>query len=214
MGELIEFRKDRGEVWSDTGEPVEPPPEDASRLRLLLLPILLFLDALAALLALLCRPVAASLVLVGALGFWAGLRDGIGIAPGWSLGICLGLWVVAHFRDYDLDRLVRRLESGEAALMRAASARSVPFGRVLHVALYAYVAVVPGFVLALATGVLMMPHWLPESIRGPIQSVPPLGILLAAPPLAVTAIVMRYRWHPIARHVTPTGRRRKLTLAA
>ncbi len=215
MGELIEFRKDRKEVWSDSGEDLpEEESVDSPRLRLLMLPILLFLDVLAAFLALMCRPISGCIALFGGLALWVGLRDLIRLDPFWSLIAGLGIWLLAHALDYDLDWLIRYLETEEAELMRSISARSKALGRVLHLTLYLYVALAPGLVLALATGVLRLPNWVPPSLHGNLAPDAGLPVLLAALPLAVTAIAMRYRWHPIARHATLDGRRRKLTLAA
>jgi hypothetical protein len=213
MGELIEFRKDRAEVWSDSGELPDEAPADSPRLRLLMLPILLFLDALAAVLAIICRPVAASIAGAGALVLWVGLRDVVGFDSFWTLLICLGLWLVAHVLGHDLDRLFRLLEAREAGLMRAAGTVSPALGRAVHLVLYLYAALVPGTVLLLLTGALRLPRWVPESLHS-VLDFTALPILIAALPLAVTAIVTRYRWHPIARHATLAGNRRKLTLAA
>ncbi|HVJ55443.1 MAG TPA: hypothetical protein VM689_23480 [Aliidongia sp.] len=216
MGELIEFRKDQADVWSDSGEPPDEAPPEPPRLRLLMLPILLFLDLLAAALAILCRPLPGSIALGGAMALWVGLRDLVRLDSGWSLMVGLLIWLIAHVCGHDFDRIIRLLEEGEATVMRAVTARSARAGRLLHLVLYLYVATVPGLLLAVVTGALPLPRWVPPSLKSGLEigTAYPWLVALGAVPLAILAVVMRQRWHPIARHATIDGRRRKLTLAA
>jgi hypothetical protein len=216
MGELIEFKKGPGNVWDDAGEAF---PDDgvveSPRLRLMILPILLFLDGFSLLLALVCRPVAATVPIVVAAAIWALLRDGLGIDVAWALGLCLAAWLVAHFLDRNIDQAIKAAEAVESALMRAAARRHALLGRALHLGLYLYVAAVPiGFAL-LASGAVTAPFRLPPSLRlFAFDGVPPLvAVSLALVPAAI-GVVTRYFWHPVARHATLLGAKRKFTVAA
>jgi hypothetical protein len=217
MGELIEFKKGPQNVWGDGGG---PPPEEAEaespRLRLLLLPIFAFLDALSLAIAFVCRPVAASFLMVLAALLWAGLRDGLGLGHSLALTLCLLAWLAAHFFAYDLDRLVKRIERAECGFLRRSYAIHPALGRVVHLALYAYVAVAPGVVLAVLMGLGGGASTLPASLRPTltIGADHPILVLLAAIGLAIAAVTTRYRWHPVARHATILGSRRKLAIAA
>ncbi|MEI9982064.1 MAG: hypothetical protein WDN69_01895 [Aliidongia sp.] len=215
MGELIEFKKGPGNVWDDAGEAF-PDQESAESPKpgLMILPILLFLDGFSLVLALVCRPVAATPLVLGGAVLWAGLRDLIGLGPSWALGVCLAGWLVAHFLNRNIDQLIKAIESGESALMRAATQRSAALGRVLHLVLYLYVAAAPIAFTALLTGALPAPSWLPHSLALPLLAVPRLPALACALLPAAAAIATRYYWHPVARHATLLGGRRKFTVAA
>jgi hypothetical protein len=215
MGELIEFKKSQGNVWDDAGEafPEEEAPE-SPRPGVMILPILLFLDAFSLALALVCRPIAATVLVIAGAVIWAFLRDFVGFGVAVSLGFCLIAWLVAHFLERNIDQLIKAIESVEAGAMRATTQRGAGFGRALHLALYLYVASVPFAVAAFATGLIAEPHWLPRSLAWkPLLGVPTLLALgLAVLPAAV-AVTTRYYWHPVARHATLLGNRRKFTIA-
>jgi hypothetical protein len=196
MGELIEFKKGAGNVWDDAGEAF--PDEDSSnspKPRLLIIPILVFLDGFSLVLAMFCRPVAATLPIAGGAAAWAILRDVLGFGVSWASALCLGAWLAAHFFGRDIDQLIKAVETGESALMRAAARRHAALGRAAHLALYLYVAAAP-FGLA---------AWL-----GGGKTIP---LACAALP-AVVAVTTRYYWHPVARHATLLGGKRKFTVAA
>jgi hypothetical protein len=215
MGELIEFKKGPGNVWDDAGEAF-PDQESAESPKpgLMILPILLFLDGFSLVLALVCRPVAATPLVLGGAVLWAALRDLLGLGPSWALGLCLAGWLVAHFLNRNIDQLIKAIESGESALMRAATQHHAALGRVLHLALYIYVAAAPIAFTALLTGALPAPSWLPHSLALPLMTVPRLPALAFALLPAAAAIATRYYWHPVARHATLLGGRRKFTVAA
>jgi hypothetical protein len=215
MGELIEFKKGPSNVWDDAGEafPEEDTP-DSPRPGLMILPILLFLDGFSIALALVCRPVAATVPLLAGVVLWAALRDGVGFGIPWALGFCFALWLIAHVRDRNIDQLIKGLESAEADAMRTATQRNAALGRALHLALYLYVAAFPVVVAALAAGVIPAPHWLPRSLAAKPIAVPPLLVLGLALLPAAAAVTTRYYWHPVARHATLLGGRRKFTVAA
>ena len=215
MGELIEFKKGQGDVWDDAGEAFpDEEGSDSPRPGLLILPILMFLDGFSLLLALVCRPIAATALVLGGAAAWAALRDLIGLSPSWALWLCLAAWLGAHIIGRNIDQLIKAIEGGETALMRRAAQRSATLGRLLHVALYLYVAAAPVRAAALFTGWLPAPAWLPPALRlpppaGPAWLLPALALLPAA-----VAVATRYYWHPVARHATLWGGRRKFTVAA
>jgi hypothetical protein len=216
MGELIEFKKGPGNVWDDAEEAF--PDEDAAdspRPGLLIMPILLFLDSFSLALALVCRPIAATLLVVAGAAIWAVLRDLLGLGALWALGLCLVAWLVAHFLGRNIDQLIKAIEAIEARLMRAAAQRHPALGRALHLALYLYVAAAPIVFTAVLTGALPAPSWLPPSLASPVQGiVPPLVALGLALLPAAAAVTTRYYWHPVARHATLLGGKRKFTVAA
>jgi hypothetical protein len=218
MGELIEFKKGPGNVWDDGGEAFPDGGEDEvlnSKPSLLILPILLFLDAFSLVVALVCRPVAATpLIALGAV-IWSGLRDLFGIGPGWALGLCLLAWLVAHALGGNIDQLVKPVESAETAVMRAAAQRHRVLGRMLHLALYGYVALAPIAFTVLLTGTVAAPGWLPHALRPPVVPlVPPLLAFAVGVVPAIAALTTRYYWHPVARYATLLGGKRKFTIAA
>ena len=215
MGELIEFKKGPGNVWDDAGEAF--PDEDTGespRPGLMLLPILLFLDAFSLALALVCRPIAATPLILGGAALWAGLRDLLGLSPGWALGVCLAGWLGAHITGRNIDQLLKTIEGGEATLMRRATQRHAVLGRLLHLALYLYVAAAPVLAAALFAGWLHAPAWLPPSLRLPPPTTPAWLLPALALLPAAAAVTTRYYWHPVARHATLLGGRRKFTVAA
>jgi hypothetical protein len=215
MGELIEFKKGQGDVWDDAGEAFpDEEGSDSPRPGLLILPILMFLDGFSLLLALVCRPIAATPLILGGAAVWAGLRDLLGLSPSWALWICLAAWLGAHIIGRNIDQLIKAIEGGEAALMRRATQRSATLGRLLHIGLYLYVAAAPVLAAALFTGWLPAPFWLPPALRLPPPASPAwlLPALAFAP--AGVAVATRYYWHPVARHATLWGGRRKFTVAA
>src|ERR1700722_6441505 len=112
MGELIEFKKGPGNVWDDAGEAF-PDQESAESPKpgLMILPILLFLDGFSLVLALVCRPVAATPLVLGGAVLWAALRDLLGLGPSWALGLCLAGWLVAHVLNRNIDQLIKAIES-------------------------------------------------------------------------------------------------------
>lgn len=216
MGELIEFKKGAGNVWEDAGEafPEEDGP-DSPQPGLLMLPILLFLDGFSLAVAMICRPLAAILVLAAGAAIWAALRDLIGIGASWTLLICLVAWLGAHRVGRNIDQAIKAVEAGEAALMRQAAQRSDALGRGLHLMLYILVGLAPFGIAAFLTGLLAPPPWLPRSLAFPVpwQASPPAVLILALAP-AAAAVATRYYWHPVARYSTLLGRKRKFTVAA
>src|ERR1700760_2587764 len=119
MGELIEFKKGQSGVGDDAGEAFpDEEGSDSPRPGLLILPILMFLDGFSLLLALVCRPIAATPLILGGAALWAGLRDLLGLSPGWAFGLCLAGWLGAHIMGRNIDQLIKAIEGGEAALMR------------------------------------------------------------------------------------------------
>jgi|GEM_PF-4318268 hypothetical protein len=213
MGELIEFKKSAGNVWDDAGEafPDEGGPE-SPRPGLMILPVLLFLDGFSLVVALVCRPVAATLLLVLGAAIWAVLRDLFGLGAPWALALCILAWLGAHVLGRNIDQLIRAIEALESALMRAAALRNRRFGRAVHIGLYLYVALAPvGFALLLTRG----PSWLPPSLVSPASGTVPtlLALGLALVP-AAAAVATRYYWHPVARYATLLGAKRKFTVAA
>jgi hypothetical protein len=216
MGELIEFKKGPGNVWDDAGEAFpDEGAADSPKPGLLILPILLFLDGFSLVLALFCRPIAATLLIAGGAAIWAVLRDLIGIAAPWALVLCLVAWLIGHFLNRNIDQVIKAIEAGESAIMRAAAQRHAALGRALHLALYLYVAAAPIGFVALLTGALPAPSWLPPSLGLPmIRAVPPLLALACALLPAAAAVATRYYWHPVARHATLLGGKRKFTVAA
>jgi hypothetical protein len=215
MGELIEFKKAAGNIWEDAGEafPEEDGP-DSPQPALLMLPILLFLDGFSLVVAMICRPPAAILVLASGAMVWAALRDLIGIGASWTLLICLVAWLGAHRFGRNIDQAIKAVEAGEAALMRWAAQRSEKLGRSLHLVLYVLVGLAPFACAALLTGMLTPPAWLPRSLtfHAPLPAAPPVALILALGPAAV-AVATRYYWHPVARYSTLLGRKRKFTVA-
>jgi hypothetical protein len=215
MGELIEFKKGAGNVWEDAGEafPEEDGP-DSPQPGLLMLPILLFLDGLSLAVAVICRPLAAILVLAAGAAVWAALRDLIGIGASWTLLVCLIAWLGAHRVGRNIDQAIKTVEAGEAALMRRAAQRSEKLGRGLHLMLYVLVGLAPFGFAALVTGMLTPPAWLPRSLvfLAPLPASPLVALILALGP-AVAAVATRYYWHPVARYSTLLGRKRKFTVA-
>jgi len=216
MGELIEFKKGPGNVWDDAGEAF--PDEGAAespKPGLMILPVLLFLDGFSLVIALVCRPIAATLLIAAGAAIWAVLRDLIGLGAPWALALCLVAWLVAHVLNRNIDQLIKAIEAQESALMRAAAQRHAMLGRVAHLGLYLYVAAAPMAFTALLTGALPAPSWLPPSLGSPaIGMVPPLLTLVLALLPAGAAVATRYYWHPVARHATLLGGRRKFTVAA
>lgn len=215
MGELIQFRKGPEGVWSDAGEPpVEEPPPEPGRPRLLALPVLLFLDALALVLALACRPVPATVLVLAGGALWSAFRALIGLGHGGALLLGLLCWVVAALFGHDVDGLVKAVETAESAALRRAYRASRVGGRALHVALYLYSALAPGVLIAWASGLLRGPAWLPAVVRpdGLVGHDHPAAVLLAGLLLGAAAVATRYRWHPVARHATLLGAPRKFAV--
>ena len=216
MGELIEFKKGPGNVWDDAEEAF-PDEEIAESPRpgLLILPILVFLDGFSLLLALVCRPIAATPVVLGAAAIWAALRDVLGLGAGWALGLCLLAWLFAHALDRNIDQLIKAIETAESGLMRRATQRRAALGRALHLALYFYVAAAAPLAASVYAGLIPIPAWLPQSLRLPTPpGVPPWVLVGLALLPAAAAVATRYYWHPVARHATLLGGRRKFTVAA
>jgi hypothetical protein len=216
MGELIEFKKGPGNVWDDAGEAFpDEEAADSPRPGLLILPILLFLDGFSLVIALVCRPIASTLLVLAGAATWAVLRDLFGIGMPWALGLCLVAWLVAHFLGRNIDQLIKAIEALEATLMRMAAQSHPALGRALHLALYLYVAAAPIGFTAMLTGALPAPAWLPPSLTSPVAGIlPPLVALALALLPAAAAVTTRYYWHPVARHATLLGGKRKFTVAA
>ncbi len=215
MGDLIELKPARNGGWDDVGEP-EPDPPEPPRPRLLMLPILAFLDVMAIVVGLVCRPFGTGLLLIGICAVWDGLRDGLGLGPGIALGLFLPPWLIAHFMGRDVDGFLRLVERGEAALLRLPGARRGPIRFVLHPLLYSAAAAIPVVTLALVTRLVAPPAFLPPSLVTPWwlgvdDPVPVIGIAVF---LGLAALLHRYRWHPVAAYLDPFGGRRSLRVAA
>jgi hypothetical protein len=216
MGELIEFKKGPGNVWDDAGEAFpDEGAEESPRPALLLLPILMFLDGFSLLVALICRPVAATPLLAVGVLVWTLLRDLFGLGVPWALGLCLTVWLGAHFLERNIDQAIKAIESLEATAMRRAAQRSRVLGRAVHLGLYAYVAVAPIIVTLLLTGILRGPSWLPPSLTPHAGALLPVLVVLGLAVIpALIAVTTRYYWHPVARYATLLGGKRKFTVAA
>lgn len=216
MGELIEFKKGPGNAWEDAGEAFpDEESDDSPRPGLLILPVLVFLDGFSLVIALCCRPVAATLLIASGAAVWAMLRGLLGLDAGWALALCLVAWLAAHVWGRNIDQLIKAIEAREARLMRMAVQRHRLLGRAVHLGLYLYVAAAPMAFVALLTRALPAPSWLPASLAPPDFGRVPLFVTLAlGVVVAAAAVTTRYNWHPVARHATILGGKRKFTVAA
>ena len=156
-----------------------------------------------------CRPVAATPVVLGTAAIWAAPRDVLGLGAGWALSLCLLAWLFAHALNRNIDQLIKAIETAESGLMRRATQRRAALGRALHLALYLSVAAAAPLAASVYAGLI---PWLSPSLRLPMPpGVPPWVLVgLALMPAAAT----RYYWHPVAWHATLLGGRRKFTVVA